>query len=67
MSLIAANNKAPELAAIREQVHDTATKIWLAYVDSERKATYKNPWEIHNQIQSVTIKCSALLKAVVLL
>ncbi|XP_073985786.1 WD repeat and FYVE domain containing 3 bchs [Rhodnius prolixus] len=52
MSLIAANNKAPELAAIREQVHDTATKIWLAYVDSERKATYKNPWEIHNQIQS---------------
>ncbi|KAK9506438.1 hypothetical protein O3M35_008379 [Rhynocoris fuscipes] len=51
-SLIATNNKAPELGAIRDQVHESATKIWLAYVDSERKATYKNPWEIHNQIQS---------------
>lgn len=52
MTLPATNNKAPDLADIVEQVHETATKIWLNYVDSERKASYKNPWEIHNQIQS---------------
>ncbi|KAF6208268.1 hypothetical protein GE061_016722 [Apolygus lucorum] len=46
------NNKTPELSAIREQIIEVATKVWLIYVDSERKATYKNPWEMHNQIQS---------------
>jgi hypothetical protein len=57
MTLSAANSKAPELSAIREQVYEIATKIWLSYVDAERKASYRNPWEMHNQIQSVSILC----------
>lgn len=55
MTLNPSNNKAPDLADIRDQVLDTATKIWLNYVDTERKASYKNPWEIHNQITSVSL------------
>lgn len=44
--------KAPGLPATREQCIDSATKLWHNYVDSERKATYRVPWELHNQIQS---------------
>ncbi|KAF5299222.1 hypothetical protein FQA39_LY02395 [Lamprigera yunnana] len=46
------NTKAPELSVIREQICEAATKLWLNYVDTERKATYRVPWELHNQIQS---------------
>lgn len=46
------NAKAPSLNSTREQVIDSANKLWCNYVDSERKATYRVPWEIHNQIQS---------------
>ncbi|XP_014261988.1 WD repeat and FYVE domain-containing protein 3 isoform X2 [Cimex lectularius] len=52
MTLVSSNNKAPDLGSIREQIFELASKIWLNYVDAERKATYKNPWEMHNQIQS---------------
>lgn len=55
MTLAPSNNKTPDLSTIREQILEVATKVWLTYVDSERKATYKNPWEMHNQIQSVSI------------
>lgn len=44
--------KAPALAATREQCIDAATKLWYVYVESERKASYRVPWELHNQIQS---------------
>nr|XP_008195320.1 PREDICTED: WD repeat and FYVE domain-containing protein 3 isoform X2 [Tribolium castaneum] len=44
--------KAPDLTIVREQVFDAASKLWLNYVDAERKATYRVPWELHNQIQS---------------
>lgn len=46
------NAKAPDLTIVREQVCEAATKLWLNYVDAERKATYRVPWELHNQIQS---------------
>lgn len=46
------NAKAPDLAITREQVIESATKLWLNYVDAEKKATYRVPWELHNQIQS---------------
>lgn len=48
----AANAKAPSLTTTREQVIDASSKLWYNYVDAERKATYRVPWEIHNQIQS---------------
>lgn len=48
----AASAKAPALAATREQVIDSASKLWYNYVEMERKATYRAPWELHNQIQS---------------
>lgn len=44
--------RAPDLTTVREQVFDAANKLWLSYVDGERKATYRVPWELHNQIQS---------------
>lgn len=47
-----ANAKAPSLTTTREQVIDAASKLWYNYVDAERKAAYRVPWEIHNQIQS---------------
>lgn len=48
----ASNAKAPALTSTREQVIDSASKLWYNYVDMERKAIYRVPWEIHNQIQS---------------
>ncbi|KAJ8966192.1 hypothetical protein NQ317_015412 [Molorchus minor] len=46
------NAKAPDLTLVREQVFEAASKLWLNYVEAERKATYRVPWELHNQIQS---------------
>ncbi|CAH0558995.1 unnamed protein product [Brassicogethes aeneus] len=46
------SSKAPDLATVRDQVFEAATKLWLNYVDGERKASYRVPWELHNQIQS---------------
>ncbi|XP_055847784.1 WD repeat and FYVE domain-containing protein 3 [Episyrphus balteatus] len=46
------NSKAPDLQTTREQVMEVASKLWFNYVDTERKASYRIPWEIHNQIQS---------------
>lgn len=47
-----ANSKAPDLASIREQVYEPANRLWLNFVDMERKAVFRVPWELHNQIQS---------------
>lgn len=49
------NSKAPELSIVRDHIHEAATKLWFNYVESERKSSYRNPWEMHNQIQSVRI------------
>jgi WD repeat and FYVE domain-containing protein 3 len=46
------NAKAPDIQATREQVIESATKLWTNYVDAEKKASYRVPWELHNQIQS---------------
>ncbi|XP_051170147.1 WD repeat and FYVE domain-containing protein 3 [Leptopilina boulardi] len=46
------NERAPELSIVRDQVHEAATRLWLNYVVLERKASYRVPWELHNQIQS---------------
>ncbi|CAG9764999.1 unnamed protein product [Ceutorhynchus assimilis] len=46
------NAKAPDLVGVREQIYDSALKLWLNYIENERKAAYKVPWEIHNQLQS---------------
>lgn len=46
------NAKAPDLTIVREQVFEAAAKLWLNYVEAERKAPYRVPWELHNQIQS---------------
>ncbi|GBP47766.1 WD repeat and FYVE domain-containing protein 3 [Eumeta japonica] len=46
------NARAPDLTTLREQLNESAHKLWLNYIDSERKAVYRVPWELHNQIQS---------------
>ena len=48
----APNAKAPDLVTVREQIYESAVKLWTNYIDGERKATYRIPWELHNQIQS---------------
>ena len=54
ITLNSPNNHAPDLSVVRDQVYEAAHKVWLHYVDMERKATYKVPWELHNQLQSVS-------------
>jgi hypothetical protein len=46
------NERAPDLSVVREQVHELAQRLWMNYVVSERKSSYRAPWELHNQIQS---------------
>ncbi|XP_050561954.1 WD repeat and FYVE domain-containing protein 3 isoform X1 [Spodoptera frugiperda] len=46
------NARAPDLTTVREQLNEGAHKLWINYIDIERKATYRVPWELHNQIQS---------------
>ncbi|XP_044762510.1 WD repeat and FYVE domain-containing protein 3 [Coccinella septempunctata] len=46
------NQKAPDLTIVRDQVFESSSKLWINYVEMERKATYRVPWELHNQIQS---------------
>lgn len=46
------NAKAPDLTVTRDQVIESAIKLWHIYIDSEKKATCRVPWELHNQIQS---------------
>lgn len=58
ITLNSPNNRAPELSLVRDQVFEAAHKVWLNYVDMERKATCKVPWELHNQIQSVSTDCN---------
>ncbi|XP_017775866.1 PREDICTED: WD repeat and FYVE domain-containing protein 3 isoform X2 [Nicrophorus vespilloides] len=45
-------SKAPELTIVREQIFEAAMKVWLNYIESERKASYRVPSELQNQIQS---------------
>ncbi|CAG4985996.1 unnamed protein product [Colias eurytheme] len=52
LSAPAAGAKAPDLGTVREHLHDAAHKLWMTYIDTERKAVYRVPWELHNQIQS---------------
>lgn len=56
VSLSNSNNQVPDLLNVREQVIESATKLWLNYVDMERKSLYRMPWELHNQIQSASLK-----------
>ncbi|XP_053688917.1 WD repeat and FYVE domain-containing protein 3 isoform X2 [Sabethes cyaneus] len=46
------NAKAPDMIITREQILDGASKLWLSYLDGEKKALYKVPWDLHNNIQS---------------
>nr|XP_029733035.1 LOW QUALITY PROTEIN: WD repeat and FYVE domain-containing protein 3-like [Aedes albopictus] len=46
------NRKAPDMTITREQILDAATKLWLSYVDGEKRAQDRIPWELHNNIQS---------------
>lgn len=36
------------------QIYEPSTKIWLAYIDLEKRACYSRipPWEFHTQLQS---------------
>ncbi|XP_073949629.1 WD repeat and FYVE domain containing 3 bchs isoform X5 [Choristoneura fumiferana] len=52
LMLPAGNARAPDLTAVREQLSESAHKLWINYIDTERKAVYRVPWELHNQIQS---------------
>lgn len=48
MSLIppAANAKAPDLMNVREQLCESATKLWLHYIETERKVYFTTKFDI---------------------
>ena len=54
ISLSAGSAKAPELDAVRDLVNESAHRLWFAFLDGEKKQSYRLPWEIPTQIQSVT-------------
>nr|CAD7199816.1 unnamed protein product [Timema douglasi] len=55
ITLSSPHSKAPDLVVVRDQVHETAYRLWLNYIDMERKSFCRVPWELHNQIQSDSI------------
>ncbi|XP_050072593.1 WD repeat and FYVE domain-containing protein 3 [Anopheles maculipalpis] len=46
------NSRAPNMECTHEQIFDSAFKHWLTYVERERHTTSRNPWDVHNSIQS---------------
>ncbi|XP_069973806.1 WD repeat and FYVE domain-containing protein 3 isoform X2 [Penaeus vannamei] len=56
VSLSAGGGKAPELSSVRDLVNEASHKLWLAFLEGEKKQSYRLPWEIPTQIQSVTNK-----------
>lgn len=49
------NNKVPDLLSVRDLVLEAATKLWLNYIEMERKSLYRAPLELQYQIQSVSL------------
>ncbi|XP_076043582.1 WD repeat and FYVE domain containing 3 bchs isoform X2 [Oratosquilla oratoria] len=49
-------NKAPELDSVRELVNEAAQRLWSNFLEGEKKQSYRLPWEIPTQIQTVTNK-----------
>uniref|UniRef100_A0A8D8WKM9 WD repeat and FYVE domain-containing protein 3 n=1 Tax=Cacopsylla melanoneura TaxID=428564 RepID=A0A8D8WKM9_9HEMI len=46
------NGKSPDLALVQDQIQEQASKLWLNYIDAEKKSNYRMPLELHTQIQS---------------
>ncbi|KAI5732691.1 hypothetical protein M8J76_003102 [Diaphorina citri] len=46
------NGKSPDLNLVYDQIHEAATKLWINYIDAEKKSNYRMPLELHTQIQS---------------
>jgi WD40 repeat protein len=47
-------NKTPTLESVRELLQEPTSKVWVQYIEMERKACYQRipAWEIHTHIQS---------------
>ncbi|XP_063865461.1 WD repeat and FYVE domain-containing protein 3-like isoform X1 [Scylla paramamosain] len=56
VSLTAGSGKAPDLASVRDLVNEASQRLWLAFLEGEKKQYSRLPWEIPTQIQSVTNK-----------
>ncbi|XP_068245244.1 WD repeat and FYVE domain-containing protein 3 isoform X2 [Palaemon carinicauda] len=56
VSLSAGSGKAPELSSVRDLVNEASQRLWLAFLEGEKKQSYRLPWEMPTQIQSVTNK-----------
>uniref|UniRef100_A0A6E8W5C0 Uncharacterized protein n=1 Tax=Anopheles coluzzii TaxID=1518534 RepID=A0A6E8W5C0_ANOCL len=46
------NCRAPNIKGTYDQIFESAFKHWLAYVEGEKNAIIRNPWDVHNNIQS---------------
>lgn len=46
------NCRAPNIKGTYDQIIEPAFKHWLAYVEGEKNAVIRNPWDVHNNIQS---------------
>lgn len=49
--------RAPDLENVRVQVTESAHRLWLAFLEAEKKQTYTTrmmPWEMPTHFQTVT-------------
>ncbi|KAF0311049.1 WD repeat and FYVE domain-containing protein 3 [Amphibalanus amphitrite] len=56
VSLPLENNTAPDLDTVRASLQDPATRLWVAFLEGEKKCSYRPPWEIQAQLQTVSSK-----------
>ncbi|KAK7077189.1 WD repeat and FYVE domain-containing protein 3 [Halocaridina rubra] len=56
VTLSAGSAKAPELSSVRDLVNEASHRLWFTFLEGEKKQSYRLPWEIPTQIQSVTNK-----------
>lgn len=47
-----ATNKVPSLDFVRDTLREPSLKLWLSYIEAERRSAYRTVIEVPNQIQS---------------
>ena len=49
---LGSTNKAPSLDLVRDHLREPSKKLWLSYMEAERRSAYRTILEVPNQIQS---------------
>jgi hypothetical protein len=49
---LGSTNKAPSLDLVRDHLREPSQRLWMAYIEAERRSAYRTILEVPNQIQS---------------